>query len=141
MRSTLFDFVTEPAPGILPYKVQAFPKSKQFRLTPRQETLLGVGFVIELPDHLCAYLEPRSSTTAARIHVTNADVPIDPDFRGEPVIEIYNAGSDFFWVRQYQSLVQLVVKPRIVPVFVVVGSIGELTKTKRGNGSHGSSGK
>lgn len=141
MRKTFYDFDTDPsADAPREFTALACPSLHEFRLTPHKEFLFGCGFVLELPPDLCAYIKPRGSTDELGLTVTNADVPIDPDFRGEPVFRVLNRRFDFHWIKKHQRLVQLVIVPRIVPVFVSVADISDLSKTKRANHSHGSSG-
>lgn len=107
----------------------------QFVLEPQAEIKIGIGFNIELRRNTAAYVQPRSSTIERRLEVLNAAVPIDHDFRGEPVGHLYNRGDESFTIEHGMRLVQLCV------VEVVVDEpkkVGALSKTGRGKGWNGS---
>jgi dCTP deaminase len=61
---------------------------------------------VELPDDLTGTLHIRSSLARAGIFASLALV--DPGFRGQLTISLYNAGSEAFRMRQGDRFVQLV---------------------------------
>ena len=140
MRHTLFDFKNEPRDLPL-YDVECFPNMGKFRLAPHHQITLGCGFVLIMNENLCAYIEPRGSTAGRGLIAPWASVPIDPQFRGEPVFSIYNPNPDFVWFDRHERLMQLVFRPVVIPRLAVITDTEKLFPTKRGNLSNGSSGK
>ncbi|MEK7507761.1 MAG: hypothetical protein AAB602_01595 [Patescibacteria group bacterium] len=109
-----------------------------FRLGPGGVACLGTGVVIEIPHGFAGWIKPRGSTVKNGVAVLNQDVPIDPDFRGEPIAVIRNEGRAPFDIRRHQRIVQIVFTPVALPI---LEEVLLLDKTTRGNGSHGSTGK
>ena len=111
---------------------------REFRLGPGETACLGIGVVIEIPDGFAGWIKPRGSTIKNKIAVLDSDVPIDPDFRGEPIATIRNDGNLPFFINRHDRIVQIVFTPVALPILRPVPSLGE---TARGNGSHGSTGQ
>ncbi|HEX7319972.1 MAG TPA: dUTP diphosphatase [bacterium] len=96
------------------------------------------GISIELPAGYEAQVRPRSGL--ARNHgigVLNAPGTIDPDYRGEIMVILFNIGSKPFPVHDRDRIAQLVFsrveRPRL-------RTVTRLRKTRRGAGGFGSSG-
>jgi dCTP deaminase len=68
--------------------------------------LMATAERVELPDDLTGTLHIRSSLARAGIIASLALV--DPGFRGQLTISLYNAGSEEFGMRQGDRFVQLV---------------------------------
>ena len=70
-------------------------------------------------------------------------VPIDWDFRGSPTTMLLNDSNRDFILSKGQKITSLCFQGpenNQHPEFRIVGSVEELGKTNRGNGSHGSTG-
>lgn len=96
------------------------------------------GISIELPAGYEAQVRPRSGL--ARNHgigVLNAPGTIDPDYRGEIMVILFNIGSRPFPVHDRDRIAQLVFnrveRPRL-------RTVTRLRKTRRGAGGFGSTG-
>ncbi len=88
-----FSIVEDSSKGIItmqdeiPYKVI---KSDSYVLLPHQFVLATTMEYIELPDNLTAFVEGRSSLGRMGLFIQNAGW-VDPGFRGEITLELYNA--------------------------------------------------
>src|SRR3989344_1610948 len=135
MRTTLFDFDERPTNKRIKKRV----KGDEFILRRGETVFLGTGVVLKIPPGVAAYVEPRGFAKRKGLRVINSDHPIDPGFRGEPVIEIKltKRGKKKFRIGRFQRLAQVGFKEVKLPEFEVVSSLPD---TVRGNGSHGSTG-
>jgi dUTP pyrophosphatase len=71
------------------------------------------------------------------ISITNSPGLIDPDYRGEVQILVYNGSYQNFWIEHDMRIAQLVIMP-ITPVNVV--EVKQLSNTERGVAGFGSTG-
>ncbi|MEN9614347.1 MAG: hypothetical protein RLZZ347_654 [Candidatus Parcubacteria bacterium] len=145
-RIPYFDFTGKPKDAKARKRVRRVKKAGGghewiYILPPKGRCVIGIGVTLETPDCLCWYVRPRGSTPFRGIVVASADVPGDSDFRGEPVAVLINDSSKPFEIRHGQRLVQLVFEPAVRPKLKVVKSHLKLTKTRRGCGCNGSTGK
>ncbi len=140
MRKTLFDFDSEPDESLPLYYAECFPRMQQFRLHSHKEVTLACGFALDYPYEYTAFIKPRGSTIARGLANDWDTVPIDPGFRGEAVASIFNKTASSIYIAKHERLFQLVLLPRIIPVFVSV-SFESLSKSARGHKRNGSSGK
>ncbi len=133
MRKTIYDFEDTPqSPQFQHINVL----DKKFILYPGEIAYLGTGVVIEMPDNVAGWVKPRGSTIIKGLAILNSDVPIDPDFRGEPIIVIRNEQSvKAIDISNHERLAQFVFTPVVLPILREVPIFEE---TLRGNGSHGS---
>ena len=102
-------------------------------------TLIGLGFAMELPEGYYALIVPRSSTgTKTPIRMANSIGIIDSDFRGEvnAIYEVPRSGG--YGVSAGDRMAQMIIR-KCEDVELV--QVDELTKTVRGNGGFGSTGK
>lgn len=78
-------------------------------IQPGQQHLVATMERVEMGEDVTATLHIRSSLARAGIIASLALV--DPGFRGQLTISLYNAGSDPFPIRKGDKFVQMVVHP------------------------------
>ena len=95
------------------------------------------GLSIELPDGTYGAIWPRSGMAVSRGAMVMAGV-IDPDYRGEIRVVIYNSGDAPIEIRAGDRIAQLIVQPYVTtrPRWV-----DALATTTRGAGGFGSTGR
>ena len=109
-------------------------------LKPGQTELVPSGMAIHLDDPgLAAILLPRSGLGHKHgIVLGNLVGLIDSDYQGQVLVSIWNRGSAPFTLNPMERIAQLV----IVPVLQVgFNLVEEFTKSARGAGGFGSTGK
>lgn len=165
MRETLYDFDRVYDKSL--YKnISTDPETREpsYVLRPGESARIGVGFIMEMPTNLMAFVLPRGSTANRSIDpcnaaslmeielfdphtglkVQNGRVPIDSDYRGEASAFIMNRGNNDYHITKFKRIVQLV----LVPVSITHPIVGDpievglsgLTRTKRGCGQNGHTG-
>ena len=109
-------------------------------LKPGQTELVPSGMAIHLNDPgLAAIVLPRSGLGHKHgIVLGNLVGLIDSDYQGQVLVSIWNRGSAHFTLNPMERIAQLV----IVPVLQVgFNLVEEFTKSARGAGGFGSTGK
>jgi dUTP pyrophosphatase len=111
--------------------------AEEVEIPAGQWKLIGTGISIELPDGFEAQVRPRSGLALKGITVLNTPGTIDPDYRGEVKVILFNVSDQNFKVEKGMKIAQLVIsKFERVKVEVV----DKLSDTKRGEGGFGSTG-
>lgn len=82
-------------------------KSDTYTLLPNQFVLATTMEYFELPDNLTAFVEGRSSLGRMGLFIQNAGW-VDPGFRGEITLELYNANRCAIELRAGRRVGQLV---------------------------------
>ncbi|MEK9131374.1 MAG: hypothetical protein AAB447_00510 [Patescibacteria group bacterium] len=144
-RIAYFDFTKRPEDTKARKRAQRVKKEGGgyewvYVLPPHGRCVVASGITLDVPHCLCWYVRPRGSTPFRGIVVASADVPGDPDFRGEPVAVLINDSSKPFEIRHGQRLVQLVFEHAVRPELITVERHSALRKSKRGCGCNGSTG-
>jgi dUTP pyrophosphatase len=108
-------------------------------LLPLQRRLIPTGLYIELPEGYEAQVRPRSGLALHHgITVLNTPGTIDADYRGELSVLLINLSDAPFIIQPGERIAQMVVarheQVEWTPVEV-------LTRTERGAGGYGHSGK
>ncbi len=157
-RKRLWDFKSTPE-SFMQNNIQG----NTYFLHPGETVSLGMGVVFGMMPGRCAWIARRSSTARKKLGAEilphflgscmlpemadildlNIEVPIDPDFRGEPLVILENAGKKSFPIVHGQMITQLIFTGpdnNWYPDFEIVSSIHDLGETKRGNKNNGSSG-
>lgn len=118
--------------------------NEDITLYPGEERLIGTGFAYEPPPGYALFLLPRSGLGAKHgIILGNTIGLIDPDYRGELKAALWYRRSEgkAFSVARGERIAQLV----CVPVLGLAGiehvDYDELSRTARGEGGFGSSGR
>ncbi|HYW08525.1 MAG TPA: dUTP diphosphatase [Longimicrobium sp.] len=109
-----------------------------FVLMPGERRLVSTGLEIELPEYLECQVRPRSGL-ALRYGITMPNTPatIDPDYRGELRVVLWNAGTEAVPIPRGTRIAQLVFARFETPT---IDEAAELTPTSRGVGGFGSTG-
>lgn len=108
------------------------------RLAPGERQRIPTGIRIALPPGYEAQVRPRSGLALRHgLVLPNAPGTIDPDYRGEIQVILWNAGSESFLIRRGERIAQLVVGRFARVAFE---ECAELDETERGHGGFGSTG-
>lgn len=98
---------------------------------------IPTGIAIECPRGYFAMVVSRSGLASRSIFVTNSPGIIDPDYRGEIHVLLYNGGYEAHYVKHGDRVAQLVFSP-FVPASV--REVDDLSETLRGTAGMGSTG-
>ncbi|MDR2585314.1 MAG: dUTP diphosphatase [Prevotellaceae bacterium] len=108
-------------------------------LNPLQRCLVPTGLYIELPVGFEAQIRPRSGLAIKHgIGVVNSPGTVDADYRGEIKVVVVNLSDTPFVLNPGERIAQMVVSTH---VRVEWNEVEELSKTERGAGGFGSTGK
>ena len=109
-----------------------------FVLRPGERRLVATGLEMELPADVECQVRPRSGL-ALRYGITLPNTPatIDPDFRGELRVILWNAGAEPVPIPRGTRIAQLVFARFETPA---IEEAAELTPSDRGTGGFGSTG-
>lgn len=101
-------------------------------------SLVPTGIKMQLPKNFEAQLRPRSSLAMSGVVIPNSPGTIDSDYRGEIKVLLANYGSKDFTVRRADRIAQLVFAK--LPA-IQIDVVSQLSKTSRGSGGFGSTGR
>ncbi len=108
-------------------------------LAPGEHQLIKTGFAMALADGYEAQIRPRSGLAYKHgITVLNSPGTIDADYRGEVGVILINHGKEAFTITRGERIAQMVIAQFVQADFQAVT---ELSKTVRGEGGFGSSGR
>lgn len=108
-------------------------------LKPLERTIVKTGLFIALPVGFEAQVRPRSGLAAKNgITVLNAPGTVDADYRGEIGVILVNLSNENFVINDGERIAQLVIAKHERANWEEVEA---LSKTKRGTGGFGSTGK
>lgn len=124
------------------YDVHAFCLTENGRpnkrlVPPHSTTLVDTGLLIEPPAGHFIMVCSRSGLAKNSIFVANAPGIIDPDYRGEIKILIYNGGFQSHYIQHGDRIAQLVV---VAAIPIMVKEVETLSTTGRGENGFGSTG-
>lgn len=85
-------------------------------IPPHSIKKVPLGFGLELPDGLVAFVVPRSGMSAIK-GITAELVPIDSGYRGEIHAILHNTTNEFYSVEDEHKVAQLVIMPAILAQF------------------------
>jgi dUTP pyrophosphatase len=105
-------------------------------LSPGQSSAVPTGLAIELPPGYEAQVRPRSGM-ALKHSVTVNFGTIDPGYRGEIRVVMFNLGRADYVVEKGDRIAQLI----IARYQAIEWEEGELGESQRGDGGFGSSGR
>jgi dUTP pyrophosphatase len=146
LRKTLFDFSEVPKDN--PYTerhVVIVPgqagNQLAYQMDPGESVLVGIGFITEMEFPMFYWAAPRSGLAAKwGITVTNSPGTVDPDYRGEAGVLVYNKNPHPFLLHKDMRIAQVIFQRAIIPNFDMVDSYKDLSNTSRGTGGFGSTG-
>jgi dUTP pyrophosphatase len=109
-----------------------------FVLQPGERRLVATGLEMELPADVECQVRPRSGLALRHgLTLPNAPATIDPDFRGELRVILWNAGADPVPIPRGTRIAQLVFARFETPA---IEEAAELSASERGTGGFGSTG-
>jgi dUTP pyrophosphatase len=109
-----------------------------FVLWAGERRLVATGLEIELPPDVECQVRPRSGLALRHgITLPNTPATIDPDYRGELRVILWNAGTEPVPIPRGTRIAQLVFARFETPV---VEEAAELSPSERGTGGFGSTG-
>lgn len=107
-------------------------------IPPGERRDVGTGVALAIPSGFAGFVQPRSGLAFRHgIMVTNSPGLIDPGYRGELRVSLYNAGAEPLAIAVGDRIAQLVIQRVETPAFRVVDDLDE---TARGHGGFGSTG-
>jgi dUTP pyrophosphatase len=108
-------------------------------LPPLGRAKVPTGLALAIPDKFEGQVRPRSGLAAkSGVTVLNAPGTIDADYRGEVQVLLVNLSSEAVTIAPLERVAQLVITPIARAELV---EVTELTKTGRGEGGYGSTGR
>ena len=108
-------------------------------LKPMERCIVKTGLFMALPEGFEAQVRPRSGLAAKHgITVLNSPGTIDADYRGEVGVILINLSQDDFEITHGMRVAQMVIAKFEQAHFI---EVKELSKTVRGAGGFGSTGK
>jgi len=147
LRRTLFDFRNIIDPTISEFAVQRKCEEKWrgkrwvFRLEPGAMVLCGIGFVTEMPFPLCYLTLCRSGIASKhKVIVANGPGTVDPDYRGEAGIILFNCGKSSFYLYQGMRIAQVKFEYAVIPELKNIQHYRDMSTTPRAAGGFGSTG-
>lgn len=150
LRRTIFDFTKAPTddPGLIA-RTELRPARDgepgkfewAYWLNPEEDVLIGAGCVIVVPMPMEIQVRPRSGlATKHGILLSNGPGTIDPDYRGEAGVLLYNTRKERFPIFKNLRVAQFIFNYTSIPDFDEVEDYTELSATVRGTGGFGSTG-
>ena len=112
---------------------------RSIKVKSKTSSLIPTGLTVAFSNNYEIQIRPRSGL-AAKFNVTVLNTPgtIDSDYRGELKVILYNHGNEEFIVNNGDRIAQMVLMPVLKIEFE---EKKELSKTIRGTGGFGSTGK
>ena len=146
LRKTLFDFNEVPKDN--PYterQIVIVPgqagNQLAYQMDPGESVLVGIGFITEMKWPMFYWVAPRSGLAAKwGITVTNAPGTVDPDYRGEAGVLVYNRNPHPFLLHKDMRIAQIIFQEAIIPDIEQIFNYEDLSDTNRGTGGFGSTG-
>lgn len=127
---------TDSAAG---YDLYACIDKDSVTILPGETEKIGTGLVMEMPNNYYASINARSGLATKRgLRPANCVGIIDPDYRGEIIVALYNDSNVKQTVYNEDRIAQLIIEERINAEFE---EVDELSDTSRGSGGFGSTGK
>ena len=118
--------------------LMAYVKNK-ITINPGKTAMIPTGIAVAIPKNYEIQIRPRSGLAAKKgISVLNTPGTIDSDYRGEIKIILINLSKKLFEVKSGDRIAQMILCP------IAKGKLKEvkkLSKTVRGKGGFGSTGK
>jgi dUTP pyrophosphatase len=142
LRHTLFDFRTVPNdPELARHICRTDGGELVYRMDPGESVLVGIGFITEMPYPMFYWVAPRSGLSSKwGITVTNAPGTVDPDYRGEAGVLVYNRNQTTYDLRHNMRIAQIIFQLALIPQITEVSDSTGLVVTRRGAGGFGSTG-
>ena len=118
--------------------LMAYVKNK-INIKPGKTATIPTGIAVAIPKNYEIQIRPRSGLAAKKcISVLNTPGTIDSDYRGEIKVILINLGKRPFIVKSGDRIAQMILCPVAKVKFILAKN---LSKTVRGKGGFGSTGK
>ena len=113
-------------------------------LYPGERMLVGTGLHMALPNDTVGILKDRSGMASKGIHVLGG--VIDCSYRGEVKVILLNVGHSDYYIHHKDRIAQMIILPVLHRSAIGIGlhksmNIETLSKTARGDGGFGSTGR
>ncbi len=116
-----------------------FNPSEDIKIEPGKTVFIKTGLSMEVTEGYAIFLYARSGLASKfGIAPANKVGVVDPDYRGDITVALYNHSSESYTIKKGEKIAQMVIAPYIKASFDVVE---KLDNTERGNGGFGSTGK
>lgn len=109
-----------------------------FWIDPKETGIVKTGFKMSMLAGVQAEIRSRSGLSLKGIVVANAPATIDPSYRGEVGVIMYNRGTTSYYIAKHDRIAQMVIMPYI-QADVVEGPVDDYPSL-RGAGGFGSTG-
>ena len=107
-------------------------------IPPQEAVLIHTGLAMEIPEGYAGLIYARSGlATKKGLAPSNKVGVVDPDYRGEIMVSLFNHSKEERSVEHGERIAQLVIAPFLTASWNVVD---ELEETVRGAGGFGSTG-
>ena len=107
-------------------------------IAPGETYLIHTGIALEIPEGYAGLIFARSGLSAKKgLAPSNKVGVIDPDYRGEIMVSLFNHSKKIQTIEPGERIAQLVISPFIQAAWNIVD---ELEETERGAGGFGSTG-
>lgn len=124
---------------VLPFDKEENEQISKIRINPNESVRLSTELIFELPDGYFMQINPRSSMGIKKGLVLQNTIGIlDSDYRGICYLFVKNTSSDVIEIQHQERLAQAIILPYPKIKFI---EVEELSKTDRGEGGMGSSGR
>jgi dUTP diphosphatase len=120
------------------YLKTEYGKATKRVVGPNSTINIPTGLMVELPRSHFAFVCPRSGLGQHSISVTNSPGIIDPDYRGEICVLVYNGSYVNHWIEHDDRIAQLVIMP---VTEIMIQEVEMLSETKRSVAGFGSTGR
>ena len=147
LRKTLFDFERMPDdPFVTRHIIQQPSEDGKstvlvYEMEPQESILVGIGFCTEMNFPLFYWVAPRSGLSSRYgLTVTNAPGTVDPDYRGEAGVLVYNRNDKPFRISRGMRIAQVIFQEAVIPSMIPIDSFEDFSDSKRGTGGFGSTG-
>ncbi len=137
-------FPTRATPLAVGYDLYAYARTESGRpnkllIPPRSTRAIPTGLIIVPPPGYSIFIASRSGLAKERnLFVTNAPGIIDPDFRGEIMVLLYNGGHESQYIEHDDRVGQMILLPF---KSFELKEITKVDETPRGDKGFGSTGR
>lgn len=108
-------------------------------IEPSETKFIGTGLAMEIPEGYVGLVYARSGLACKRgLAPANKVGVVDSDYRGEIKVALHNHGKEAQTVEKGERIAQMVIAPYLS---VNYEEADELSKTERGEGGFGSTGR
>lgn len=119
------------------YCISESKRPNKILIPPNATRNIPTGLRIEPPRGHYLMVCSRSGLAQKSIFVANAPGIIDPDYRGEIKVLLYNGSHESYYVEHEHRIAQMILAP-ILPTTIMC--VEELSESERGQSGFGSTG-